>query len=412
MGKTGNDAIGNYASYTVLSFSQYYNGQIGAGINPTMGNPIIQWETTTSTNYGIDLGFLKNRVTFSVDYYTKFTEDLLYRDELAKESGLSNVNINIGSIKNKGWELTLQGTPFVSKNFNWEVSANLTFQEARIDKLADGASFIAGNKWLIQEGGRIGDFYVWNNLGVYQYNASNAYTPQGVKLQAQNVSADGNTAEYYLDGKPYTGPISRLTRNGIILQGGDTEWEDLNHDFIIDEADKKICGNGLPDNFFGISNTLRYKNFSLNFLFNGQFGNKIYNLVRNQQNENRSTYTPPIWDAVLYAWRKQGDVSVYPYFNRRDDRGSISTGYNSLYLERGDFIRLSSARLNYNLDQSIVKKLKMKSINVYIYGNNLLLWTNYSWYDPEFTSRGLTIGEDGGKYPKRIEGGIGANINF
>jgi len=306
----------------------------------------------------------------------------------------------------------LQGTPFVSKDFNWEVSANLTFQEARIHKLADGASFIAGNKWLIQEGGRLGDFYVWNNLGVYQYNASNAYTPQGVKLQAQNVSADGNTADYYLDGKPYTGPVSRLTRNGIILQGGDTEWEDLNHDFIIDEADKKISGNGLPDNFFGISNTLRYKNFSLNFLFNGQFGNKIYNLVRNQQNENRSTYTPPIWDAVLYAWRRQGDVSVYPYFNRRDDRGSISTGYNSLYLERGDFIRLSSARLNYNLHQSIVKKLKMKSINVYVYGNNLLLWTNYSWYDPEFTSRGLTIGEDGGKYPKRIEGGIGANINF
>jgi len=134
--------------------------------------------------------------------------------------------------------------------------------------------------------------------------------------------------------------------------------------------------------------------------------------VRNQQNENRSTYTPPIWDAVLYAWRKQGDVSVYPYFNRRDDRGSISTGYNSLYIEDGSFIRLSSARLTYSLEQKLAKKLRMKNTSVYVYGNNLLTWTNYTWYDPEFSSKGLTIGEDGGKYPKRRELGIGVNINF
>lgn len=412
-GKTGNDAIGNYASYTVMSFGQFYNGQIGAGINGTLGNNTIQWETTTSNNYGVDLAFLKGRVNFSAEYYTKFTENLLYRDELAKETGFSAVSINVGSIKNKGWEFTLQGTPVVTRNFNWEVSGNISFQEARIHKLADGgASFIAGNKWLIQEGGRIGDFFVWNNLGVYAYNASNAYTEGGVKLEARNVSADGNTADYYLDGKPYTGTVRRLTRNGIILQGGDTEWEDLNKDFIIDETDKRIMGNGLPKNFFGISNTIRWKNFSLNFLFNGQFGNDIYNLVANQQNENRSTYTPPIWDAVLYSWKKQGDITKYPYFNRRDDRGSISTGYNSLYIEDGSFIRLTSARLNYTIDSKITKRLKMKSANVYIYGNNLLTWTNYSWYDPEFTSRGLTIGEDGGKYPKRREVGAGININF
>ncbi|HEU5165974.1 MAG TPA: SusC/RagA family TonB-linked outer membrane protein, partial [Chitinophagaceae bacterium] len=178
-GRTGNDAIGNYASYTVMSFGQYYNGQIGAGINPTLGNSLIQWETTTSSNYGIDLSFLKGRLNFSVDYYTKITEDLLYRDELAKETGGSAVSINLGSIKNRGIEFTLLGTPIVTKTFNWEVSANITFQEAKIDKLADGASFIAGNKWLIREGGRLGDFYLWNNLGVYAYNASNAYTENG-----------------------------------------------------------------------------------------------------------------------------------------------------------------------------------------------------------------------------------------
>lgn len=412
IGVNGNDAIGNYASYTTMTFGQYYNGVNGAGQTSVMGNNRIQWETTTSSNYGMDLVFLKGRLNFSVDYYTKTTDDLLYNDELAKETGLSQVIVNIGSIKNKGWEFSLQGTPYTSKNWSIETSANITFQEAIITKLAGGASFIAGNKWLIREGGRLGDFFVWNNLGVFPYDASNAYDDNGRKLEARNISANGQTADYYLDGKPYTGTVRRLTRNGIVLQGGDTEWQDVNNDMIIDETDKIIAGNGLPDCFFGISTTVRYKNFSLNFLFNGQFGNDIYNNVRNQQNENRSTYTPPIWDAVLYAWRKQGDVTVYPYFNRRDDRGSISTGYNSLYIEDGSFIRLSSVRLNYNLHQKIAKILKIKNAGVFIYGNNLLTWTNYTWYDPEFTSRGLTIGEDGGKYPKRREVGMGINVNL
>ncbi|HEX6180913.1 MAG TPA: SusC/RagA family TonB-linked outer membrane protein [Chitinophagaceae bacterium] len=412
VGKTGNDAIGNYASYTLMSFGQFYNNQIGAGINSTFGNQTIQWETTSSNNYGLDLSFLKGRLNFSVDYYTKITEDLLYRDELAKESGFSAVSVNLGSIKNKGLEFTILGTPIATKNFNWEVSGNITFQEARVHKLANGASLIAGNKWLIQEGGKIGDFFIWKNLGVFAYDASNAYTEDGRKLDARDISADGKTATYWIDGKPYGGVVKKLTRNGIILQGGDTEWADLNHDFIIDEQDKMICGNGLPDYFFGISNTVRYKSWSLSFLINGQFGNEIYNLVRNQQNENRSTYTPPIWDAVLYSWKKQGDVTVYPYFNRRDDRGSISTGYNSLYVEDGSFIRLSSVRLNYNLGTKYAKAARLKSASVYVYGNNLLTWTNYTWYDPEFSSRGLTIGEDGGKYPKRRELGVGVNVNF
>jgi len=411
-GTAGNDAIGNYASYTTLLFGQYYNGVIGAGVNSTLGNNIIQWETTSSNNYGLDLSFLRGRLNFTVDYYTKTTDDLLYRDELAKETGGSNVSVNIGSIENKGVEFTLQGTPVVSKDFNWEVSANITFQQATITKLAGGASFIAGNKWLIREGGKLGDFFVWKNLGVFQYDASNAYSTEGVKLEAKNVSADGKNADYYLNGKAYSGTVRRLTRNGFALQGGDTEWLDVDNNGLIDEQDKIIAGNGLPDYFFGISNTVRYKNFSLNFLVNGQFGNEIYNLVRNQQNENRSTYTPPIWDAVLTSWRKQGDISEYPLFSRRDDRGSISTGYNSLYIEDGSFIRLSSVRLNYNLEQKIANKIRMKGASVYVYGNNLMTWTNYTWYDPEFTSRGLEIGEDGGKYPKRREVGVGVNVNF
>jgi TonB-dependent starch-binding outer membrane protein SusC len=411
-GKTGNDAISEYAHYTLMTFGNYYNGINGAGTNPTLGNERIQWETTYNNSYGMDLAFLKGKLNFSVDYYTKITKDLLYSDQLAKETGASSVPVNIGSITNKGWEFVLQGTPVTTKDISWDVSANISFQDPRIKELANHSSFISGNIWLITEGGRIGDFYMWKNLGVFPYDASNAYTPEGVKLETRNVSADGKTADYYLDGKAYSGQIKQLTRNGIVLQGGDTEWQDTNHDGIIDEADKVIVGNGLPDYFFGINNTVRYKNFSLNFLFTGQMGNEIFNLVRNQQNNTSSTYTPPIWDAVLTSWKQQGDVTKYPLFNRRDTRGSISSGYNSLYIEDGSFIRLTSMRLNYNLEQKWAKAARLKNASVYVYGNNLLTWTNYTWYDPEFSSTGLNIGQDNGKYPKRREVGVGINVNF
>jgi hypothetical protein len=115
---------------------------------------------------------------------------------------------------------------------------------------------------------------------------------------------------------------------------------------------------------------------------------------------------------VLTAWLKQGDITKYPLFTRRDTRGNISSGYNSLYIEDGSFIRLTSMRLNYNLEQKWAKAARLKNASVYVYGNNLLTWTNYTWYDPEFSSSGLNIGQDNGKYPKRREVGVGINVNF
>jgi hypothetical protein len=90
----------------------------------------------------------------------------------------------------------------------------------------------------------------------------------------------------------------------------------------------------------------------------------------------------------------------------------MSLGYNSLYLEDGSFIRLTSARLNYALPGNIAKKWRLNNANIFLYGSNLMTWTNYTWYDPEFSSDGLRIGLDNGKYPKRREVGVGINVNF
>jgi len=413
-GQAGNDAIGDYASYTVLNFGDdYYNGFSAAAENTTLGNSSIQWETTTSHNIGLDLSFLKGRLTFTGEYYTKITDNLLYGSELAKESGKSQVTINLGKIENTGLEFMLGGTVIQKPDFSWDVNANISFQRGTIKELANHTSFISGNKWLIEEGGKIGNFYLWKNLGVYQYNASNAYAADGTQLTPVNVSADGKTADYLLNGQSYDGTIYRKSRNGVVLEGGDTEWFDVNNDNVIDDQDKVLAGNGIPDYYFGFSNTFQYKNFMLSFIFNGQVGNKVYNSVANGQNQNSSTYSPPTWEAATTAWAQQGDISKYPLASRKDTRGSMSNGYNSLYLEDGSFIRLSSVKFTYDLNPEVAQKMKMKRASIFFFAQNLSTWTNYSWYDPEFsTSNQLQPGDDTGKYPKRREYGLGVNLNF
>jgi TonB-linked SusC/RagA family outer membrane protein len=415
LGQTGNDQIGDYNSYTTFVFGDYYNGVQTASANQLLGNPNIKWETTTTKNWGTDLSFFKGRMTFTGEYYIKTTSGLLYSAPLPAETGATGFTVNLGNIQNTGLEFTLGGTPVQSQNVSWTIQGNISFQKGKILELANHTSFVSNNKWIIREGGKIGDFYLWKNLGVYPYDVSNAYSASGQLLTPVGISNNGTVASgYTLNGQPYTGSVKQLSRNGITLQGGDTMWQDVNNDGVIDDQDKQIVGNGLPDYYFGITNTITFKGFSLNFLFNGQIGNKVYNTTANYQNNSANSSTsPPTVDAILTSWRQQGDISKYPLATRKDSRGSISYGYNSLYLEDGSFIRLSSARLNYAFDKKLAAKIKLRGLSMYVYGSNLLTFTKYSWFDPEFTSTNvLNPGEDLGRYPKRREFGFGINLTL
>lgn len=418
VGSVGNDNIGNYPSRTSIEFNNYYAGQGAAYQSTSLGNPNIKWETTTTADYGLELTLFKGKMTFNSSYYTKTTKDLLYAKEIPKETGARTTTINLGTIANRGLEFELYGNPITKRNFSWNARGNISFQNGKIKELANHTSQIVGNIFFLQEGGKIGDMLVWKNLGVYQYDVSNAYDAQGNKLTPEGITVNEATntstaAGYSLNGQTYSGTVYQKTRNGIVLQGGDTEWFDSNNDNVIDDNDLIIGGNALPDFYFGFTNDFRYKAFTLNFTFNGQFGNSVYNSVKNGQNTNSSTYSPPSWDAAIGSWQQQGDISQYPLFTRKDTRGSIKNGYNSLYIEDGSFIRLASMRLAYQLKPELAQKIKMKHAQLYIFGTNLAMWTDYSWYDPEFSSSNpLVKGVDNGKYPKRRELGLGLNLNF
>ena len=417
IGQLGNDKVGDYESYTKVAFGGSYNGVGGAALTSTFGNNRIKWETTTQNNVGLDLTFLNGRLGFTADYYVKTTTDLLYPRELAKETGYAKVNVNLGTIRNRGMEFVISGKPIVTPDFSWEVNGNISFERGKIVKLADGIPFFPGNKWYAEEGGRIGNFYGWRNLGVYAWDESNAYNDNWDKLtlvlddQGRPMYRDGK-AVYTFNGSDYQGTVHQLYAPDGKLKGGDAEWLNNKKDSLINDEDRMILGNATPNFYFGFMQTFRYKRFTLNVLFNGSFGGEVYNALLQRQNypTNTGAGSP---DMVYNVWRKPGDVAKYPNYVERNNRGNLKTNQNSLYIEDATFVRLSSARLAYTFDPQLINRLKMKGLTAFVYGSNLLTWTNYRGYDPEFsTNNPLTPGEDDGRYPRRREFGFGVNINF
>lgn len=427
-GQTGNDRIGTYDYLQILNQGNTsYNGVAGASLSPNFGNVNLQWEANEQKNAGLDLAFLNRRVTLSADYYIKTTHDLLYAEPLPGQTGFSTVKVNIGSIETKGLEFQLNTIPVRTRNFTWNLNGNIAFERGIIKSLAGGQPFITG-QWYIQEGGRIGDFYGWKRLGIYATDADNAYTKDWVKLTPINVVINQGstprtpavagqpivTADYLLDGKPYTDSVYRKTGNGLVLLGGDAEWEDVNNDGVIDDKDRQIIGNAQPDYYFGIINTFTYKQWSLNVIVNGTIGGQVYNSFKQGLTNNSSSNGPALPEAIYGAWTYQGQQdATYPYFPDKDTRGSQRGSGNSYFIEDASFIRLSSARLSYQLKSSIARRAFLNNASVYIYGINILTWTNYTGFDPEFSSsNALQVGNDNGRYPKRRELGMGLSIQF
>ena len=430
-GQTGNDRVGYYDYLQLVEQANYsYNGVAGASLTSAFGNPDLGWEATEQKNVGLDLTFLQGKFNLTADYYIKTTSALLYDRPFPVETGYTSKPINLGSIETRGFELQGNIAPIASKNFTWNLSGNIAFERGRILELADHRAFITG-KWFIEEGGRIGNFYGWKRLGIYASDAHNAYsddwqklTPVGLKVTtvapaAGETSTPRNTqmvsvTGYELNGKPYTGVVKKIYANGAPLLGGDAEWVDVNHDGVIDDVDRMVIGNAQPDYYFGIINNFSYKQFTLNVIVNGTAGGQVYNSFKYNLSNNSSSNGPALPEAIYGAWVRQNqEGATYPYFPDKDVRGSQRGSGNSYFLEDASFFRLSSARLTYRFKSSIAKKARMQNASVYVYGINLLTWTDYTGYDPEFSSsNALQPGDDNGRYPKRREFGMGLNVSF
>ncbi|MFK7936445.1 MAG: SusC/RagA family TonB-linked outer membrane protein [Saprospiraceae bacterium] len=395
-GETGNERIGNYDFTSTYSPGFTYNGI--SGVAPSrLGNAGISWESTTSTNLGFNLGILQNRFNVVFELWRKQTDDLLASVPLPEESGFNSIRQNVGSVENRGIDLALDATILNIQGFRWESSFNISFLENEVTQLAGGTPFQSGD-YIIEEGQPIGNLFGFKNLGVYQYDESNAYTPDGVLLTPV-FNTEGEFQSYNLNGQSYSGEINQLTNAGQVLVGGDIIWDDVNNDFDITIEDKQVIGNGLPEFFGGLTNTFSYKGLSLSFLFDYNFGNDIwrrYDELRNDLNSSNETPGP---DRIEGAWREQGDITVYPRLNRVAQNRERP---NSFFVSEGDFIKLRFVRLNYDLPKSLMNNIKgIEKISLNASFNDFATWTNYIGYNPELGSRGAALqpGRDNLRYP-------------
>lgn len=395
-GRSGNQAINAYNTFARYGQTYYVNGNtlVSGAVPENIQNELLKWETTGQANAGIDASFFNNRLTATVDVYYKKTSDLLQTFTLPPSSGYQFLQKNIGTIENKGIELSLFGLLMSKKDFSWSAGANISINRNQILDLGLAASSIGiYNDW---------EYYIGPNVSTGTYFKD----PANVFVVGYPI---GMFYGYKTDGIWQTGEnISTKKQFGNPIQYGDVKFVDQNGDGDVGPADKVIIGNPNPDFTFGFNTGFTYKNFTLDAFFYGSYGNEVANgnLMR-IGNANGTNANNLLADYYYNAWTSAKGGNEYP-----------RVGYNNLnfidkYVEDASFLRMATLSLGYNF--SFNKSSFIKSASVNITGKNLFTLTDYSGFDPEVNSFSFDkgkIGIDWGSYPNLKAVSAGINLTF
>jgi TonB-dependent starch-binding outer membrane protein SusC len=335
----------------------------------TLGDPNLKWETTTQFDAGVDVGLLHDRLSFTADYYIKTTRDLLNYIQLPGTTGFRTYLTNNGTVRNTGLEFGAQGQVLTGA-FGWHTSFTLAYNQNELLQLPGNEARIYNYgefQGIARVGDPIGAFYGYKALGVYS-------STEEVKVK---------------NGAANTHPF----------QGGDIIFQDVNLDGIIDEADKKVIGNSVPDVFGGFSNTFSYKAFDLRVFMDYTFGNQVYNAQRARL-EAMSGYDNQA-TTVNSRWRNPGDQTDMPRLLHGDAVGN--TRFSSRWVEDAAYIRFKTITLSYNVPAAISEKLRfLNNGKIYATAQNLHTFTRYKGYDPEVASitNQVMYGVDYGNVPQ------------
>lgn len=368
-GITGTEPDDPYMSLNTLDFGTYvfYNGQFIKTTRPSSNsNPNLRWERKKEANIGVDFGFLEDRLSGTVDYYNRTTDDLLWKYKVPLPPYLyAEMFANGGSIRNQGVEVSLSATPVLTKDWQWQTSMNYSTNKSELLTLSSDqyvSNGYADEGWLpepmqmathrIQEGQPIGNFYGYKSI---------------------DIDEKGHWIIEGADGKPK--PITEQVPD-----------------------DKQVIGNGLPQHYLNWNNSIRYKNFDLNVTMRGAFGFEILNVANLQ-------FGAPIMltrgNVLNTAYDK-----VYDKVPLADDQG---LQYVSYYVEKGDYWKIDNVTLGYTFNfNTWVKRLR-------IYGtvSNLATITGYSGIDPEVDIKKLTPGiDDKSRYPAARTYTLGVSVKF
>lgn len=405
-GQTGNNRIGNYdyMAHLVTSDDVYkypWNSEFTQGyVLSSMYNEKLKWETTEQLDFGLDLGFLDGRINLNMDYYIKTTRDLLLDADIAASSGFSSATLNVGKLRNSGFELTLETTNIKTKDFTWTSNFNIAFNKNEIIALNSGQPYMTSyiswdNKYrtvpayISKVGESAGQMYGFIYEGTYKYEDFDVTT-----------GANGEAVYTLKEGIPY------YTAG---TQPGDPKYKDLDGNGEINENDKTAIGNGQPKNTGGFSNNFVWKNFDLNIFFQWSYGNDILNANRLVFENPSSKQNTNMFASYVNRWTPDNPTSDIP---RAKAQGSSE--YSSLYVEDGSYLKLKNITLGYNFDPKFLKPVHISSARVYLSAENIATITSYSGSDPEVSTRNspLTPGFDWSAYPRSFNLSVGLNLTF
>ena len=401
-GLTGNNRTQTpydfYSQITVTpgsgdSFDYVFDGKRVPGYYfSNMANDRLKWETTEQWNVGIDLGFFDNRLKVTADWYDKVTRDLLLYALLPATSGYEQGMLNIGKIRNRGFEFTLETVNIKTRQFQWSTSFNIAFNRNRILALVDNQNTLQTS-------------VTWET----HFNSQFPYISQVNK-------PTGMMYGFIYDGtyKPEDFDAAGNLKSGIPaykgnkMQPGDMKYRDMNGDGKIDDYDRTIIGCGQPLHTGGFSNNFTWKNFDLNIFFSWSYGNDILNANRLIFESGWKSQTNQL---ASYAnrWTPSNPTSDTP---RAAATGSEE--YSSRVIEDGSFLRLKNVSLGYTIPSRQLRKAGISSLRLYVSADNIWTWTNYSGPDPEVSTRNsvLTPGFDWSAYPRAYGFTAGVNITF
>lgn len=391
-GRNGSENIGDFRYTTTMGTGAItYFGQDKTQYNGTspssISNPDLRWETSEQTDIALDLGFLKNRLTLTLDYYSKTTKDWQVQAPAMLTAGNVPPIINGGEITNKGLEFEL-GYKNSYNGVTFDVSFTGAFNKNKVVEIKNSEKTLSGGDGGFGQGGikrysvgqPAGYFFGYEVAGVFQTQAEvDAY-----------VGPDGKTKV-----QPNAAP-------------GDFKFIDQNGDGSLKDADDRVMlGQPNPDFTGGLNFNISWKGFDVNMSWYAALGQDVW-MVTRRYDQSISNYTADYYEN---RWTGPSTSNTYPRLTITDANNNWKTP-SSFYVKDASYIRLKNLTLGYTLPKSITEKVKMSKARIYISGENLFTSTKYPGYEPEIGGGVFDNGIDRGIYPqsRSIIGGI--NITF
>ncbi|HEY0245433.1 MAG TPA: SusC/RagA family TonB-linked outer membrane protein, partial [Mucilaginibacter sp.] len=396
-GQTGNQNVGAYSTIAQIGTAPgqavgaqpayYYNGgspgNAGTGSVATpLGNGVstaLKWETKTAYDIGVDMAFLKGRLTFTADAYKNNVNNLLYAYPAPYYDGGGSYQRNIGSLSNNGVEFALGGSPVVSRNFKWNTNVTFSINRNKVTDLGglDDQVVGSGNNTvnaILKVGQPLGEFYGYKFLGTWKTSEASEAALYGMKP-------------------------------------GDAKYLDVNGDHAYTAADYQTLGNATPKFSYGFINDITYKAFTLSFMFQGQQGSQVFS------------------QTLAYTWGGLGDQknattsegvpeNLWTPDHQTNNPAWSSTSHNfnnsSRYVYNSSYAKLKNLSISYHVPAELLKRISVNNLEIYVSGQNLFTITPYKGYDPEIDNAGnsITQGQEFGVIPNPKSYTIGVRLGL